>query len=1395
MSFGTSLEDFSDDGFEGSHDEHHIFSEIFFGNGTVATSKRCLVTGLINFEHDNIKNRDTSLCSNSENSSVTTQSSSKSLFVENSYYANENSGGASGSRCFLERSALGEMDDQNLSVKRMKFSVDEPEMRMVLNSTSIEKVTGSSCPATDSVCQVVKLHLVESSSQGVTSSCYLSKIHGERGGEASDPGVTKHELPSLDGHVVKEVVIGKAIASPTSQESFATRLVVASPSITVAEKSESALHVVETANEYDSLGLGVSDVSLKLDPKTDPRRLLQNHIVRLFTIAGWGIETCKRPSRKYTDRVYRSPEGKLFHEFPKAWRVCGQTLYADRYNLVQEDEGKEWTDINNFYTDLLETLTNIEKEMNHSDLADTLAHRWNLLDPFVFVIFVDRKIGSLRKGDVVKAARNVLVDKSEKDEAVLALENVDSLETCCFQRQVPVRFYDTSLDTKALLTVSEGSYRACNVLSGNGSFSKFDEQTNEIGTKCLMGLSIYMADKVGMYGVDTTNVTGSQGFGMSGKKSSNDMTSFPPCGSDSTCIQSGGCLYDVPGASEDVNNVGRSESASPHQDSNTISPWGDNLISEHDAEAPKETLGDVSMHLWKGKEKIFESQVTDKVESHLKGSPDNCPHHKDDCVVHSDEVEKTSIELDPSAHGPVTSVDEQQSGHSEDEGEKCLKASEFKTDDKSSASDRVKKKTRRKSRRISEIKLSSLYRSEILDMPVATKTAPQDIDASSTLLETEELQDYLVLNTRNQVSCKDTMAFSPNQYQTAKKGSKFTKSHQSCGVSRNGRKKPVACGIKDDDLLVSAIIKNKEYSLNSSRSSSKTKACKSKRWTKLKNRKGSCRLLPRTPGKGGKLFKNVMWFMEGTRTILSWMIAAGVISLNDVIQYRNPKDDAVIKDGLVTSNGIICKCCDDVLSVSQFKIHAGYKPNRPCLNLFMESGKPFTLCQLQAWSAEYKSRKSGTGTGTVETDEEDKNDDSCGLCGDGGELICCDNCPSTFHLACLSIQELPAGSWYCSNCTCWICGDLVDDKAASSFFDALKCSQCEHKYHKACLRDQNVCKGVVSDTWFCGGSCQEVYSGLHSHVGIINHIADGFSWTLLRCIHEDQKVHSAQRFALKAECNSKLAIALTIMEECFQSMVDPRTGIDMLPHLLYNWSSEFSRLNFHGFYSVVLEKDDVLISVASIRVHGSAVAEMPLIATCSNYRRKGMCRRLMAAIEEMLISFKVEKLVISAIPNFVDTWTEGFGFEPVEPEEKKALKKINLMVFPGTVLLKKPLYGDHKADGQTGTCDDFEPIDESVDKAGAKTKIPDNVHQVDRSDEVRGEMPEEGMEFENMEEDVDEEKQSQEQFSKVSWEEKGSTSGENMVEMNCIGETSCMDDKTQVSLDKQPQGAFELNEK
>ncbi|KAG8386404.1 hypothetical protein BUALT_Bualt03G0145300 [Buddleja alternifolia] len=493
---------------------------------------------------------------------------------------------------------------------------------------------------------------------------------------------------------------------------------------------------------------------------------------------------------------------------------------------------------------------------------------------------------------------------------------------------------------------------------------------------------------------------------------------------------------------------------------------------------------------------------------------------------------------------------------------------------------------------------------------------------------------------------------------------------------RRGSKKSKKCRLNDDDLLISAIMKTKTF-----KSTKKWSTRKPKPLRKRKTLKGSCRLLPRSLKKGAKYIIE-KWSTSGPRTVLSWLIHSGAVSLSEVIQYRNLKDDFVIKDGLITRDGILCKCCNKELSISGFKSHAGFCLNRPCMNLFMGSGKPLTLCQLEAWSAEYKARKVATPTDLV--NDVDQNDDSCGRCGDVGELICCDSCPSAFHQACLFEQELPEGSWFCPQCRCQICGDAVN-KETSQPQGVSNCSQCDNKYHNTCMQGKGIKVGLTSETWFCGESCQKVYSGLQDHIGLNNLLSDSFCWTLLRCIPGDQ-IHSAQRsVALKAECNSKLAVAITIMEECFLPMVDTKTGIDMIPQVIYNWESQLARLNYNGFYTVILEKDDVILSVACIRIHGVTVAELPLIATCSKNRRQGMCRRLINSIEEMLKSLKVEKLVVSAIPSLVETWTSGFGFLPLEEDERRSLSKINLMVFPGSVWLKKQLYENPAVAEEIGT--------------------------------------------------------------------------------------------------------------
>nr|UVW45074.1 IDM1 [Camellia sinensis] len=1200
MLFNKEIEDLHDDGFEGSINESRIFTEVFFGNDCDTTSKRCLVTGVINFECDYSRHTDMLLCSNNEKSAITSQVGS----------------------CNVKE------DSKKNSGKQMKLAVDElsysrPNSRGILKSSALSKEVVSGMSASQSICHTIMGRLVESSGQGVTSSCYLLKHHAEinSGGEIGDRDVSNRRLESLDGSDEKEVNASKAIASPVSQESFASKLLVASPSVTVANNSGSHRCAEERTKASNSSELSMAKISLNRVSMKDPRPPLRNHIQNLLRAAGWQIRRRKREDNISGEFLYLSPwGGRPIRELRRVWNLCGRSLLADG-NIVVREDSKLWTDMTHFWSDLSNTFIKIEEELNNTETT-ALARRWYLLDPFANMVLIDKKLGTLRAGKVVKARRTLVIDTSAKDDSVLALKNANGIGNQ-LERPSTYRLCYSSVASESALTVSEGIQ--CRDFSGN-------------------------------------------------KRSRLDLSSLQAYGSDGTSDHFSSCLFEVPITSGNAHVMhGGHETVSRHHDCNTNSP----SCARHRSDHGEEMVLEVKKNVSKGEEgKTFRGKFTEKVENQLKS------------FICSSQRRN---------------------------GKKLSTFGKFHQNSGSA-------------------KKSNQFFSEELNFKNITVEVP--------------------LHVKNE-------SLHPEAWRQDIKSEK--------AESQNGQKRSITCQLKDDDLLISAIIKNKTFGSTTKRSAWK---CKSASLRKYKSQKGSCRLLPRSLGKGGKHIDG-KWSMFGSRTVLSWLIDSGVVSLNEVIQYRNPKDESVVKDGLVNLNGILCKCCNKVLSLSEFKVHAGFKLNRPCLNLFMESGKSFTLCQLEAWSAEYKARKSATRT--VQDDEMDENDDSCGLCGGGGELICCDNCPSTFHQACLHGQELPEGSWYCQHCTCRICGDLVKDKEPFKSPGAFKCSQCEHKYHEACLKEKGECREVASDTWFCRESCQEVYLGIHSRIGFVNLLPDGFSWTLLRYIHGDQRVHSAQRLvALKAECNSKLAVALTIMEECFLSMVDSRTGIDMIPHVLYNWGSHFARLNYIGFHTVVLEKDDVLMCVASIRIHGVTVAEMPLIATCSKYRRQGMCRRLMNAIEEMLRSFKVEKLVISAIPSLVETWTVGFGFKPLEDNERNILSNINLMVFPGTVWLKKPIYESQTTNQQSGSGHASPSIVYDPAETGACSQLRPAIGNSSVTETEHT-----GCNI--MQVDEAQDGSLQKHFSKLSCEEPASTVGTSRLEMVCDVESVVMYDERELS--------------
>ncbi|KAK3592589.1 hypothetical protein CHS0354_001757 [Potamilus streckersoni] len=56
----------------------------------------------------------------------------------------------------------------------------------------------------------------------------------------------------------------------------------------------------------------------------------------------------------------------------------------------------------------------------------------------------------------------------------------------------------------------------------------------------------------------------------------------------------------------------------------------------------------------------------------------------------------------------------------------------------------------------------------------------------------------------------------------------------------------------------------------------------------------------------------------------------------------------------------------------------------------------------------------------IQEQEEDEHMEFCRVCKDGGELICCDSCPSAYHPQCCNppLKGVPDGEWHCPRCSC-----------------------------------------------------------------------------------------------------------------------------------------------------------------------------------------------------------------------------------------------------------------------------------------------------------------------------------------------------------------------------------------
>ncbi|XP_020276719.1 increased DNA methylation 1-like isoform X2 [Asparagus officinalis] len=401
-----------------------------------------------------------------------------------------------------------------------------------------------------------------------------------------------------------------------------------------------------------------------------------------------------------------------------------------------------------------------------------------------------------------------------------------------------------------------------------------------------------------------------------------------------------------------------------------------------------------------------------------------------------------------------------------------------------------------------------------------------------------------------------------------------------------------------------------------------------------------------------------------SKTVLSWLIDKGVILPQQKITYIRKTDGCPIKHGRVTHDGFKCSCCHKVFSLVNFEAHAGCSTSQPAASIIFRGGKSLLEYQLQEALAkpEYVRRvRLKRNCSQYEGDSE------CSVCFDGGELLLCDHCPSAFHPDCVGLEGVPEGNWYCASCRCCICGLSEFNCGTNLFTDKsiLYCDQCELGYHVGCLneKESSQLNSCPIGSWVCSKSCTKML-GKSNPTSV-----EGLSWTILR----SNKENGADNFDDETitEYHSKLHIALDVLHECFEPLNDPRTQSDVLTDIIFNRGSELRRLNFQGIYTIILEKGDELISVATFRVYGENVAEMPFIGTRFQFRHQGMCRLLVGELEKLLSALGVKKLVLPAVSELLNTWTGSFGFAQMTKSDRMELLRYNLLGFQDARMCQK----------------------------------------------------------------------------------------------------------------------------
>jgi hypothetical protein len=140
------------------------------------------------------------------------------------------------------------------------------------------------------------------------------------------------------------------------------------------------------------------------------------------------------------------------------------------------------------------------------------------------------------------------------------------------------------------------------------------------------------------------------------------------------------------------------------------------------------------------------------------------------------------------------------------------------------------------------------------------------------------------------------------------------------------------------------------------------------------------------------------------KTVLSLLIEKNILLPRDKLTYKQRSDGPGIKEGSVCKDGIKCMCCNEIFTLENFEVHAGSSTPLPSAHMFLKDGKSLSQCLIEFMGGNKPKDSPHVRLKGRYSDLE--SDSLCSVCNDGGEILLCDNCPSTYHYDCVGLEVI-----------------------------------------------------------------------------------------------------------------------------------------------------------------------------------------------------------------------------------------------------------------------------------------------------------------------------------------------------------------------------------------------------